>query len=210
MAAKKASSKKKPAKKAAKKSVKKASKPKAKAKAKSKPKAKKAARKPAPKAAAKPKATAKVLAVGAMAPDFSLQTDTGETIRLSQFAGKTVVLYFYPKDMTPGCTVEACDFRDSYARFTERNAVILGVSKDSVTDHQKFKEKYALPFPLLADVDGKVCEAFGVWQEKALYGRTYMGIARTTFVIGPDRRIVSVFEKVKVEGHSAEVQAALG
>lgn len=141
------------------------------------------------------------LKVGQKAPDFILVSDAGEKIKLSQFKGKRVILYFYPKDMTPGCTTEACDFRDAKTSLARKKTIILGVSRDSVARHQKFKEKYDLNFPLLSDEDGKVCEKYGVWQEKSLYGKKFMGIVRTTFVIGPDQKIQEIIEKVKVKGH---------
>lgn len=144
---------------------------------------------------------------GKRAPAFTLETDSGEKVSLKDFKGKTVVLYFYPKDMTPGCTQEACDFRDSSVRLKKAGAVVLGVSKDSVAMHQKFKAKYSLPFDLLADPDGKACEAYGVWQMKSLYGRKFMGIVRATFVIGRDGKVKKVFPKVKVKGHVDEVLA---
>jgi thioredoxin-dependent peroxiredoxin len=146
---------------------------------------------------------------GSKAPAFKLESDSGEKIALADFAGKTVVLYFYPKDLTPGCTTEACDFRDNLTRLKRAGAVVLGVSKDTVALHTKFKTKHSLTFPLLSDPDGKVCEAYGVWQEKSLYGRKFMGIVRTTFVIGPDRKIVRIFDKVKVNGHVDAVLEAL-
>lgn len=133
---------------------------------------------------------------GDKAPSFSL---------LKEHKGKAVVLYFYPKDMTPGCTQEACDFRDEYSAIKRAGAVVLGVSKDSEASHVKFKQKYSLPFPLVADVDGKICEAYGVWQEKSLYGRKYMGIVRATFVIGPNGKIAKIYPKVKVKGHVEQI-----
>ncbi len=150
-----------------------------------------------------------MLSEGDKAPAFKLASDSGETISLADLKGKTVVLYFYPKDLTPGCTQEACDFRDESAAFKKRKAVILGVSADSVERHGKFRDKLGLKFPLLADEDKKVCKAYGVWQEKSLYGKKFMGIVRTTFVIGPDGKIVKVFPKVKVKDHVAEVLEAL-
>ena len=138
------------------------------------------------------------------APQFSANSTHGQ-IKLSDFKGKSVVIYFYPKDMTPGCTREACDFQSDLTRFKKKSVVILGVSKDSPDRHRKFKEKYKLAFSLLSDEDGKMCEAFGVWQEKSLYGRKFMGIVRTTFIIGPDGKIRKVFSKVKVKDHVAEV-----
>ena len=144
------------------------------------------------------------------APAVRLMNDEGKLVDLAQFKGKRVVLYFYPKDDTPGCTREACDFRDSLARFGTTNAVVFGVSKDSVASHQKFKAKYNLPFSLLADPEGDVCEAYGVWQEKKNYGKTYMGIVRTTFVIGADGKVEKVFSNVRVDGHVENVLKALG
>ena len=144
---------------------------------------------------------------GNKAPAFNLESTSGEKIALKDLAGKTVVLYFYPKDNTSGCTKEACNFRDDFAKYKRKGAVILGVSPDSVKSHQNFTEKYSLPFPLLVDKDHKIAEKYGVWVEKKMYGRTYMGIQRATFVIGPDGRIKKIFGKVKVDGHSAEVLA---
>ncbi len=139
---------------------------------------------------------------GDIAPKFTLESDSGESVSLKDFKGKTVILYFYPKDMTSGCTQQACDFRDFHPKFKKGEAVVLGVSKDSVASHQKFKEKYSLPFTLLSDPDGKVCEAYGVWKEKSMYGRKYMGIERTTFVISPAGKVVKIVPKVKVKGHA--------
>jgi peroxiredoxin Q/BCP len=146
-----------------------------------------------------------MLKAGDKAPSFSLSSDDGEVVSLKDFKGKTVVLYFYPKDMTPGCTQEACDFRDASSQFKKSKAVILGVSKDSVARHTKFKEKYELNFPLLSDESGEVCEAYGVWKEKSLYGKKFMGIERTTFIINPLGKIEKIFNKVKVKGHLEEV-----
>lgn len=146
-----------------------------------------------------------MLKVGDKAPAFTLRDDSGKKVSLKDFKGKRVVLYFYPKDLTPGCTVEACDFRDASALIKKKKAVVLGVSKDKVITHQKFKEKHELNFPLLSDEEGKVCQDYGVWQEKSLYGKKYMGIARTTFIIGPTGKVEHVFEKVKVKGHTKEV-----
>ena len=143
--------------------------------------------------------------VGDKAPDFRGVTDTGEKIELKDLRGKTVVLYFYPKDNTPGCTKEACDFRDSFAAFQERDVTILGVSPDSVKSHEKFKNKFELPFPLIADDDHKIAEQYGAWQEKSMYGRKYMGIVRSTFVIDSQGKIAEVYEKVKVKGHVEEL-----
>jgi peroxiredoxin Q/BCP len=150
-----------------------------------------------------------MLKAGDKAPAFNLMSDSGKKISLKDYAGKRVILYFYPKDMTPGCTVEACDFRDEHPNFKKAKAVVLGISKDSVDRHQKFIEKYELPFPLLSDADGKICEAYGVWKEKSLYGRKFMGIERTTFVIGPTGKIEKVYPKVKVKDHAATVLAEL-
>ena len=147
--------------------------------------------------------------VGAKAPEFSLQSDSGETVTLAGLKGKPVVLYFYPKDDTPGCTVEACEFRDTWADVKKTGAVVLGVSPDDVKSHEKFKTKFNLPFPLLADENHAVAEAYGAWGEKSMYGKTYDGILRTTFVIGPDGKIARVFEKVKPKGHAAEVLEAV-
>ncbi|NBX76684.1 MAG: thioredoxin-dependent thiol peroxidase [Proteobacteria bacterium] len=146
-----------------------------------------------------------MLKVGDKAPAFTLVDDSGKKVSLKDFKGKKVVLYFYPKDLTPGCTVEACDFRDISALLKKKKAVVLGVSKDSVALHGKFRDKHELNFPLLSDVDGEVCEAYGVWQEKSMYGKKYMGIARTTFIIGTTGKIEKIFERVKVKGHSQEV-----
>lgn len=139
------------------------------------------------------------------APEFTLEATNGETLSMSDFKGKNVVLYFYPKDMTPGCTTEACDFRDHHAGFADLNTVVLGVSADPVSDHKKFTEKHSLPFPLLADVNHELSEAYGVWQEKKNFGKTYMGITRATFVIDEEGTIQNVWPKVKVEGHVQEV-----
>ncbi|MCS6842782.1 MAG: thioredoxin-dependent thiol peroxidase [Caldilineales bacterium] len=136
------------------------------------------------------------LQVGDMAPDFALVSDTGETVRLSDFRGKRVVLYFYPKDDTSGCTTQACGFRDAYPQIEERNAVVLGVSPDGVASHQKFKAKHGLPFTLLVDEDHSVAEAYGVWGEKSMYGKKYMGITRSHFVIDEEGRLVDVQVKV--------------
>ena len=146
---------------------------------------------------------------GKPAPDFSLTSDTGETISLASLRGKPVVLYFYPKDDTPGCTVQACSIRDSWGEFERRGAVVLGVSPDGVASHVKFKQKYGLPFPLLADTGREVAEAYGVWVEKSMLGKKYMGIERSTFVIAPDGTVVKVMRKVKPDEHTDDVLAAL-
>lgn len=143
------------------------------------------------------------------APDFDLPDGDGGRVRLSDLRGKKVVLYFYPKDMTPGCTQEACDFRDRYQQILETGAVLLGVSPDSPKRHKTFAGKYELPFPLLSDEDSAVATAYGVWKEKSLYGRKFMGIERTTFLIDEEGRIAKVWPKVKVAGHGDAVLAAL-
>ena len=152
-------------------------------------------------------------AEGTLAPDFTLDTDEGTPLTLSDLRGRPVVLFFYPKDDTPGCTVESCEFRDLMPRFQGVDAVILGISPDDVKSHVKFKKKFDLPYSLLADVGHPVADRYGVWQEKSMMGRKYMGNARTTFVIDREGRIAKVFEKVKAEGHAAAVAdavAALG
>jgi peroxiredoxin Q/BCP len=141
-----------------------------------------------------------------MAPEFTLLTDAGTPLSLSDLRGKIVVLYFYPKDDTSGCTVQACEFRDAFPRFGELDAVILGVSPDPVKAHVKFRKKFDLPFTLLADTEHEMAESYGVWREKSMYGRKYWANERTTFVIGRDGRIAHVFDKVKPEGHAAEVR----
>ncbi len=147
---------------------------------------------------------------GIIAPDFTLPDETGELRQLADFRGNPVVLYFYPKDDTPGCTTEACNFRDDYSQYEGANVVILGVSPDSPEEHTGFKSKYELPFHLLADTDHQVCELYGVWGRKKYMGREYDGVFRTTFLIGPDGRILKVFEDVKPAEHSTEVLAVLG
>ncbi len=146
-----------------------------------------------------------MLKEGDTAPAFALQDQNGNTVSLSDFAGKTVVVYFYPKDDTPGCTKEACGFRDSYADLTARGAVVLGISADSPDSHAKFVGKYDLPFTLLSDPDKTVIQAFGAWGVKKMYGKEYEGIMRSTFVIGPDGVITKVFPKVKPADHAAEI-----
>jgi peroxiredoxin Q/BCP len=142
-----------------------------------------------------------MLDVGDVAPDFTLPTDGGGEMTLSSMRGKKVVLYFYPKDDTSGCTKEACDFREKISEFTKAGAVVLGMSPDSVKKHDKFKAKYDLPFSLVADEEKTALEAFGVWVEKSMYGRKYMGVERSTFLIDADGSIQSVWRKVKVPGH---------
>jgi len=149
------------------------------------------------------------VAVGKKAPEFTLQGSSKESISLKDLKGKTVVLYFYPKDDTPGCTREACDFRDSLKKFTSKKAVVLGVSPDTLKAHDKFIDKFELPFELLSDPDHAVAEKYGVWVEKSMYGRKYMGIERSTFVIDPEGKLKAAFRKVKVEGHVDEVLAAV-
>ncbi len=147
--------------------------------------------------------------VGSQAPDFQLPDHSGKTVSLAQLSGKNVVLYFYPKDDTSGCTKEACQFRDEHSALQKAGAVVLGVSPDSAASHLKFATKYNLPFTLLADVGHKIAEAYGVWGEKSLYGRKFMGITRTTFLIDPQGKVKHVWPKVKVDGHVNEVLAAL-
>ena len=151
----------------------------------------------------------RALKVGDVAPPFSLKTSGEKTIALSEFRGKRVVLYFYPKDDTPGCTKEACGFRDAAARLRQANAVVLGISRDSVASHDRFANKYHLSFPLLSDPDATVCAAYGVYTQKSMYGRLFLGIVRTTFIIDEEGRIASIFPKVSVEGHIEAVLQAL-
>ncbi|HEX3940252.1 MAG TPA: thioredoxin-dependent thiol peroxidase [Acidobacteriaceae bacterium] len=141
--------------------------------------------------------------------DFTLQTDEDKTIHLKDYAGRPVVLFFYPRADTPGCTIEACGFRDVFKKVQAAGAVVLGISRDTPKAQKKFKEKYSLPYTLLADVDEKVCKQFGVIKEKNMYGKKVMGIERTTFLIGPDRKLLKIFPKVKPEGHAEEVLAVL-
>ncbi|MCP5113161.1 MAG: thioredoxin-dependent thiol peroxidase [bacterium] len=140
---------------------------------------------------------------------MKLETDSGETVELKSFRGKKVVLYFYPKADTPGCTKESCDFRDHHAEFDGKNTVVLGISPDKPAKQAKFKDKYELSFPLLGDVDKKAAEAYGVWKEKSMYGRKYMGIERTTFLIDEKGKIAKIYAKVKVAGHAADVLSAV-
>jgi thioredoxin-dependent peroxiredoxin len=146
---------------------------------------------------------------GSQAPDFELESDEGAKIRLSELRGKPVVLYFYPKDDTPGCTKQACGFRDAYREYRERGAVVLGVSPDDAGSHRKFKEKYALPFTLLADPQHEVADAYGAWGEKKYAGRTYFGVIRSTFVIGPDGKVARAMYGVNAQRNPTEVLAAL-
>ncbi len=149
------------------------------------------------------------LSEGAVAPDFALVSDSGDTVKLSSLKGKAVVLYFYPKDDTPGCTKESCDFRDYQKDFSAENALIFGISRDDQASHQKFKAKFNLPFPLLVDADGEACQAYGVWQEKSMYGKTFMGIVRTTFIINAQGKVAKIYPKVSVDGHVEQVLADL-
>lgn len=146
---------------------------------------------------------------GDVAPDFTATTDAGKTVTLADFKGRNVILYFYPKDDTPGCTREACEFRDQFAAFKRKRAVVLGVSVDPVKAHMKFVAKYQLPFPLLADVDRKIVTDYGVWGTKTFMGRKYEGTHRVTFLIGPDGRIKKIWPQVKPAEHATEVLAAL-
>ena len=150
-----------------------------------------------------------MLKEGSQAPIFDLQDSLGQSHTLADYEGQTIVIYFYPKDDTPGCTKEACSFRDDYASFKDAGVEIIGISPDTVASHLKFSNKYDLPFILLADPDHEVCEAYQVWGKKKSYGREYEGVFRTTFVIGPDGRIKRVFENVKPSEHSQEVLSAV-
>jgi peroxiredoxin Q/BCP len=150
-----------------------------------------------------------VIGEGDKAPKLSLPADSGTTVTLDSLAGKNVVLFFYPKDNTTGCTQEACDFRDAFPRFGKIDAVVLGVSPDSLESHRKFKKKFELPYLLLSDEDHRLANAFGVWKEKSMYGRKYMGIERTTVVIDRGGRIARIFPKVKIPGHVEEVERAV-
>jgi len=149
------------------------------------------------------------LTVGMQAPEFSLPSTLGRRVSLSEFRGKRVILYFYPKDDTPGCTMEACGFRDSFPRIESKDAIVLGVSLDDELSHERFAQKYNLPFPLLSDKDAAVSRQYGTYKEKNLYGRSFWGIERTTFVIGREGKVEHVFRRVKVEGHAEEVMATL-
>jgi len=146
-----------------------------------------------------------MLKEGDKAPSFKLLSSSGKKVALKDYSGKTIILYFYPKDDTPGCTREACDFRDSHSQYLKKGAVVVGISADSLNSHKKFTEKYSLPFPLLVDENHAVAEQYGVWVEKSMYGKKYFGIERSTFVIGPDGKIKKIFRKVKVDGHSEEI-----
>jgi peroxiredoxin Q/BCP len=150
-----------------------------------------------------------VIEEGRPAPDFELESDAGQTVRLSDFRGRPVVLYFYPKDDTPGCTTEACEFRDAYDVFRERGAEVLGVSPDDVASHGKFKAKYELPFTLLADPEHKAAEDYGVWAERNSYGKKSMGIKRSTFIIDPDGNVARAMVGIKPAGHASAVLSSL-
>jgi peroxiredoxin Q/BCP len=150
-----------------------------------------------------------VVEEGKPAPDFELASDSGEMVRLSDLRGTPVVLYFYPKDDTPGCTTQACGIRDAWREFERAGARVYGISPDDEASHRRFREKYGLPFPLLADTDHRVAEAYGVWVEKRSYGKTRMGIERSTFVVGPDGNVAKVMRRVKPETHADEVLEAL-
>lgn len=149
------------------------------------------------------------LKVGQKAPDFKLPDENGKLHKLSDYQGKKVVLYFYPADDTPGCTQEACNFRDDYLKYKAAGAVILGVSPDDEQSHEKFKQKFSLPFPLLADEGHKLCEKYGVWGEKSMFGKKYMGVIRSTFIINEEGAIAEIFKKVSVAKHSQNVLKAL-
>lgn len=151
----------------------------------------------------------KALEVGDPAPEIKLETDTGEMFDLAAHRGERIILYFYPRADTPGCTVEACEFRDSSKKIAKKGALIVGISPDTVKAQAKFKTKFDLPFILLADADRKVAEAYGVVKEKNMYGKKTLGVARTTFIIGPDGKIEEIFDKVKPEGHAAQILEAL-
>jgi peroxiredoxin Q/BCP len=150
-----------------------------------------------------------VVEEGSRAPDFELKSDAGETVKLSQFRGRPVVLYFYPKDDTPGCTAQACGIRDAYGEFERAGAVVLGVSPDDEASHMKFRNKYELPFTLLADTDHAVAEQYGVWGEKKFAGKSYLGVKRSTFVIGADGTVKKVMHDVKPATHADDVLTAL-
>jgi peroxiredoxin Q/BCP len=150
-----------------------------------------------------------LLKIGDIAPDFNEQDQNGNTITLSSKKGKWVVLYFYPKDMTPGCTTEACNFQEHLPDISALNAEIIGVSKDSISKHKKFADKYNLNFTLVSDINGKICDAYGVWKEKSLYGKSFMGIVRTTYIIDSQGVVRKIFPKVQVKEHHLEIQQSL-
>jgi len=211
----KTKSKKKPAKKVRKKTVKKATKKVAAKKTTAKKAIKKTARgkvkkSVAGKAKSVKKTSGRMPVVGQVAPDFAVQSDTNGVTSLSRYRGKNVVLYFYPKDDTPGCTREACSFQEHKSKLIGKNAIVIGVSPDSVDSHKKFRMKYGLDFVLLADQEREVCDAYGVWVEKNNYGKKYMGVQRATFLIDSSGRVAFVWPKVAVDGHTEEVLAELG
>ena len=150
-----------------------------------------------------------MLEVGTKAPDFTLPDQNGDLHSLSEYRGKKVILYFYPKDNTPGCTKQACGFAERYPKFTDKGAVVLGISKDSVASHKKFEEKYGLPFTILSDPELKVIQAYDVWQEKKNYGKTYMGVVRTTYLIDEEGKIAKVFDKVKAADNPEQMLGEL-
>lgn len=145
------------------------------------------------------------LSLGDKVPDLKLPSSSGKDVSLTDYKGKKIVLYFYPKDDTPGCTTEACDFRDNLKTYAELNAVVIGISKDPLSSHEKFIKKYGLPFELISDTEGKLLEAFGVWKEKSMYGKTFLGVERSTFLIDEDGKIVKEWRKVSVSNHVADV-----
>lgn len=149
------------------------------------------------------------LEINSLAPDFTAMTDNGSSISLNSLKGKKVILYFYPKDNTSGCTQEACDFRDNLLDFTEINCEVIGISPDSVKSHTNFKSKHELNFTLISDENKEICQAYGVWVEKSMYGRKYMGVERTTFIINEDGKIIKIFNKVKVKNHINEIKEFL-
>lgn len=150
-----------------------------------------------------------ILKIGDIVPDFTLPSDDGQEITLSSYKGKNIIIYFYPKDDTPGCTIEAKDFSCLLEEFYKTNAIVIGISKDSVKKHQKFKEKHELKHVLLSDEDIRICELFGCWIEKSMYGKKYMGIARRTFLLDNNMKIIKIWPEVKIAGHAEEVLAAL-
>lgn len=145
------------------------------------------------------------LSLGDKVPDLKLPSSSGKDVSLTDYKGKKIVLYFYPKDDTPGCTTEACDFRDNLKTYAELNAVVIGISKDPLSSHEKFIKKYGLPFELISDTEGKLLEAFGVWKEKSMYGKTFLGVERSTFLIDEDGKIAKEWRKVSVSNHVADV-----
>ena len=153
--------------------------------------------------------TIAIPAAGAPAPEFTAESDAGSPVSLAALRGRPVVLYFYPRDDTPTCSAQACGFRDEFPRFDAAGAVVVGVSTDSVKSHARFREKFALPFALVSDPDHSIADAYGVWQEKSMYGRKYMGVVRTTFLIDAEGRIARVWERVRTKGHADEVAAAV-